>query len=524
MLVNLFVAVSLTVTQASGQFRSVHVPDRIEPGEPVNIFADWGGEEAAAGIAVELPAGWSLDSTTVLRNGYLRTSVQTLPADGSGYRVLLDQPLKAPFDMVLHVRPGEGFTRERLVLTPLRDAGNGFEEYAALRTERRLTAVDPPSVRTNRVASFAEPLSLLRAGTPDLSADRGYVVSFWLRTAALGEVVLSTWNGDDRRTYPLDVVVDAAGHLRAYRGQPGAHQSLGSRVPVADGSWHLVSISNDPAEGWARLAVDGRTVDSLYAPVPPNIAMELPLVLGGRADGPAPYFDRLDPFSGWLDDVHVAPQDGKDLRLDFEEAIPGEVAAEAGGARYARTGAHRQYDLLSFEAASEPDGVTITWSTSEGSPIDAFLVERSYDGDGFDEIERVETDGQGTYRIFDDAVEDRLVFYRIRQLTPEGGEVLSGTLRVGLGTGEAASVVLLGNFPNPFNATTTLTYEVRERMHIRLVIWDLAGQPVASLIDEIQNAGVYEARFDAADLPSGTYFARLRTPNRTISHKMILTK
>jgi hypothetical protein len=64
---------------------------------------------------------------------------------------------------------------------------------------------------------------------------------------------------------------------------------------------------------------------------------------------------------------------------------------------------------------------------------------------------------------------------------------------------------LFQNYPNPFNPTTTLRYEMVRRGQVRLEVYDLLGQLIATLIDEELPAGVYETPFDGTGLSSGTY-------------------
>ncbi len=116
------------------------------------------------------------------------------------------------------------------------------------------------------------------------------------------------------------------------------------------------------------------------------------------------------------------------------------------------------------------------------------------------------------------------MYYRVRQIYDGGMEHVSGTVKVGIGEEQPSSAAVLGNYPNPFQASTTITYEVRTLTDIQLAIWDLSGQPVQLLVERQQNSGVYQARFDADGLPSGTYFVRLRTPEGVESHKIILAK
>jgi hypothetical protein len=85
--------------------------------------------------------------------------------------------------------------------------------------------------------------------------------------------------------------------------------------------------------------------------------------------------------------------------------------------------------------------------------------------------------------------------------------------------------VLHQNYPNPFNPSTTIRYEVSERSTVRLQVFNLLGQEMSTLVDEEQNSGVYEARFDGSGFSSGIYLYRLFVNNRLVaSQKMILIK
>ena len=65
------------------------------------------------------------------------------------------------------------------------------------------------------------------------------------------------------------------------------------------------------------------------------------------------------------------------------------------------------------------------------------------------------------------------------------------------------------NYPNPFNPSTTIRYVLGERSGVRLAVFNTLGQQVASLVDEVQDAGIHEVRFNGSNLASGMYFYRL---------------
>ena len=92
--------------------------------------------------------------------------------------------------------------------------------------------------------------------------------------------------------------------------------------------------------------------------------------------------------------------------------------------------------------------------------------------------------------------------------------------------GEAppASPTLLGNYPNPFNPTTTISFNLPEAQFVRLAVFDVLGRQMQVLADGPMEAGRHEVRFLAGDLPSGLYLARLATPSGTIVRSMLLAK
>lgn len=80
------------------------------------------------------------------------------------------------------------------------------------------------------------------------------------------------------------------------------------------------------------------------------------------------------------------------------------------------------------------------------------------------------------------------------------------------------------NYPNPFNATTTIKYELSSPSHVKIDAFDLSGRKLLNLLDRYQSAGTYTIKLDGAFLSSGVYLIRLKTDQKTIVKKIILTK
>src|SRR3989339_154829 len=85
------------------------------------------------------------------------------------------------------------------------------------------------------------------------------------------------------------------------------------------------------------------------------------------------------------------------------------------------------------------------------------------------------------------------------------------------------------NYPNPFNPETVISYSIPKSEHVTLMVYNLLGKEVATLVDEFKQAGNYKVRFNvetlhAASLSSGIYFYRLTTPTTIVAKKMMLVK
>ena len=91
--------------------------------------------------------------------------------------------------------------------------------------------------------------------------------------------------------------------------------------------------------------------------------------------------------------------------------------------------------------------------------------------------------------------------------------------------------VLKQNYPNPWNPTTTIRYELPYASHVMLKVYNIIGQQVMQLVDEEKPAGYYEVKVDGSIMASGLYIYRLdaistQEDKQTFTqiHKMLLLK
>jgi hypothetical protein len=78
------------------------------------------------------------------------------------------------------------------------------------------------------------------------------------------------------------------------------------------------------------------------------------------------------------------------------------------------------------------------------------------------------------------------------------------------------------NYPNPFNPTTIIRYALPARTYVTLSVFNALGQQVGTLVNDTQEAGYHEVRFDGRSLATGVYFYRLQTGDFIQTRKMLL--
>jgi hypothetical protein len=102
----------------------------------------------------------------------------------------------------------------------------------------------------------------------------------------------------------------------------------------------------------------------------------------------------------------------------------------------------------------------------------------------------------------------------------------AGTSTAVHATGESVptSFALHDCFPNPFNPSTTIRYQVPARNRVTLKVYDSRGREVANLVDAGQSAGSYSLTWNASHLSSGVYFARLTAGGYVETRRMLLMK
>lgn len=175
-------------------------------------------------------------------------------------------------------------------------------------------------------------------------------------------------------------------------------------------------------------------------------------------------------------------------------------------------------ELASFSAQVSQNSVKLGWTTASESNNFGFDIERSFDGDVFSKIGFVQ--GQGTtvvpqHYVFEDNeidLADELHYYRLKQIDTDGSFEYSVTIKVELLSPE--TFVLRQNYPNPFNPGTLISYQIPLSSKVTLVIYNLQGQVVRTLVNEEVSRGFHNVIWNGKDdfgksVATGVYVYRM---------------
>ncbi|MER3523852.1 MAG: hypothetical protein C4326_07225 [Ignavibacteria bacterium] len=201
--------------------------------------------------------------------------------------------------------------------------------------------------------------------------------------------------------------------------------------------------------------------------------------------------------------------------------------------------------ISSFTGQAMPRrGVVLRWTTiSEINNYEFYIQRRAHAVSTFTELPNSFVPGHGTtnvpqhYDYHDSSVAAGSWFYRLRQVDLDGSVHFTDAIHVDVLTGVHENVplqfALFQYYPNPFNPSTEIRFTVDVSAHTTLDVYNLLGQKLATLFDDLAGPGqYYTVRLDASrlasniegGLASGVYLYRLQCASRTSIKKLIIVK
>jgi photosystem II stability/assembly factor-like uncharacterized protein len=212
--------------------------------------------------------------------------------------------------------------------------------------------------------------------------------------------------------------------------------------------------------------------------------------------------------------------------LTFPDSLTG-YAVGGGGAifKYKVTGI-TPVELVSFNEVYSGGHVKLKWETATETNNHGFEIQKSIDKIRWETIGFVKGNGTSTknhtYSYIDKSGGTGLYYYRLKQIDFNGkyeySNILEATIYPPL------QYNLSQNYPNPFNPTTIIKYSIPNSGNVKILIYDMLGRIVKTLVNDYKQAGTYKIRFDGSSLSSGIYIYKMIAGEKSLSKKMVLMK
>ncbi|MBN8707269.1 MAG: T9SS type A sorting domain-containing protein [Bacteroidetes bacterium] len=187
------------------------------------------------------------------------------------------------------------------------------------------------------------------------------------------------------------------------------------------------------------------------------------------------------------------------------------------GTSWAETGL--PVELSAFSVSASGKSALLKWETTTEKNNAGFEVLRNGQSVGFVSGKGTTTEKQ-TYTFTDKNVSGS-ASYQLKQVDTDGKTSLSQILSF---VATPVSFEVTGNYPNPFNPSTTIKFTLPEVSNVVVKVHNIIGQEIATLVNGKMNAGVQEVRFDASNLSSGVYFYSVSANGKTVTKSMTLMK
>jgi len=196
-------------------------------------------------------------------------------------------------------------------------------------------------------------------------------------------------------------------------------------------------------------------------------------------------------------------------------------------------GAPVPVELTTFSASVIGKNIKLSWNTATEINNYGFEVERSVVKGEWDKIGFVNGNGNSNspkdYSFVDNnlpagrqGVTTGKYSYRLKQIDNDGQFEYSKTIEVDMNG--VKKFELTQNYPNPFNPTTTISYILPQAGMVKLTLYNILGQEIRTLVNEVKEAGTHSINFNASDLNSGVYVYKIESGSFTQTKKMTLVK
>ena len=185
-------------------------------------------------------------------------------------------------------------------------------------------------------------------------------------------------------------------------------------------------------------------------------------------------------------------------------------------------------ELTSFTSSVTGNNVKLNWKTATEVNSSEYQIERKEAGNvgNWEKIGTVKSSGNSSspknYSFTDKNILAGKYNYRLRMVDNDGTSSFSNVVNT-----EVVSPVgyeLSNAYPNPWNPTTTIRYNLSVSSPVTIKVFDVTGREITTLVNEVKPAGSYQITMDGKGLSSGMYFYQMTAGNFTETKKLTLLK
>lgn len=181
-------------------------------------------------------------------------------------------------------------------------------------------------------------------------------------------------------------------------------------------------------------------------------------------------------------------------------------------------------NLLSFDGNIKNGKINLSWKTSNETNITIYDIERMT-GNNWVKIGSVQAAGiistTNNYSFIDDLPVKGINYYRLKINDVDGKYTYSRIINFDF---KSAKSLVYQNVPNPFSNSTMIRYDLAEKTAVKIIIYTIEGTQIKVLANELQEAGSYQVKWNAGNLPAGNYYYKVIMGSDVITKKALKIK
>ncbi len=281
-----------------------------------------------------------------------------------------------------------------------------------------------------------------------------------------------------------------------------------------------ISRTTDGGATWNTLPFFSNALYGIYFPV-------LQSSIGYAVGGSGTIIKTTDGGANWI--TQESGTTNSLYELTFADELTGYAVGENGTILKTNTGGVIPVEFSAFNVELENQNAKIVWKTSTETNNRGFYIQRKTT-DKWENLDFIQgygtTSEEHNYNYIDNLENlnyQGQIYYRLAQVDLDGKINYSHVENITYSF-QPLNYELDQNYPNPFNPVTSIKYLIPEGNQVKLIVYDLLGNEVKTLVDEYEPAGTYSVKFNGANLTSGIYIYRLKAGNFVATRRMVLIK